>query len=383
MDPNLSHLHHRWFLAIFLFCGALVVSNIVHWLLFRFLRRKEAEGKTSAWGISKHLGGPSRLIFLLTCILIALPVVPGLSAHVEEEIRHWTVMCIVATLGWFFVGLVYVVEGAVLRKYDLNVADNLRARRIHTQFQVFRHLLIGFVVVITIGALLWTSNDPRIWHYGTGLLASAGIASLLLASAAKSTASNLLAGIQIAFTEPIQIDDVVVIKGDWGRIEEITSAYVVVKIWDLRRLIVPLSYFIENPIENWTRTSSQILGYPYLYVDYSIPVAELRKEYESFVRAHKLWDGEAVGLQVTDLTAQTMQLRCLYSARNSGDSFNLGCDVREHMIAFIHEHYPEAFPTTRFAARPILLRSESEKDSAAAQPRSPGQLPAPSPAKVA
>lgn len=370
MDPSLQHLFHRWFLAVFLFCGALVVSNLIHWFLFRFLRRKEAQGKTSTWGIRKHLGHPSRLIFILTCVLIALPAVPGLSKGVEETIRHWTVMCIVAALGWFFVGLVYVLEAGILRRYDITAANNLRARRIHTQFQVFRHLLVGFIVVITIGALLWTSNDPRIWHYGSGLLASAGIASLLIASAAKSTASNLLAGIQIAFTEPIQIDDVVVVQGDWGRIEEITSAYVVVKIWDLRRLIVPLSYFIENPVENWTRTSSQILGYPYLYVDYSVPVQELRAEFERIVRGHKLWDGEAVGLQVTDLNERTMQLRCLYSARNSSDSFNLGCEIREQMIAFVQKNYPEAFPTTRFAARPIAIKSlDPPKPEDAQQPQ--------------
>jgi small-conductance mechanosensitive channel len=240
----------------------------------------------------------------------------------------------------------------MLRKYDLTAADNIQARRIHTQFQVFRHLLIGFVIVITIGALLWTSNDPRIWHYGSGLLASAGIASLLLASAAKSTVSNLLAGIQIAFTELIRLDDVVVIQGNWGRIEEITSAYVVVKIWDLRRLIVPLSYFIENPIENWTRQSATILGSSFLYVDYTVPVEELRQELNHIVKADPLWDGNVLGLQVTNLSEKTMELRCLMSSADSGKSFDLRCNVRERMTAYIQQHYPNAFPTTRFSVGP-------------------------------
>jgi small-conductance mechanosensitive channel len=372
MTQNLHHISHGWFLAIFLFCAAIFFSNGIHWLIFRLLRRKEAQGPMLGWGIQRYLGRPSRAVFMLTCVLFVIPFIPGLPADLAATIRHIVFMLIVVAMGWFLTGCVYVLQAFMLRKYDLTASDNIQARRVHTQFQVFRHLLIGFVVVVTIGALLWTSNDPRIWHYGSGLLASAGIASLLLASAAKSTVSNLLAGIQIAFTEPIRIDDVVVIKGDWGRIEEITSAYVVVKIWDLRRLIVPLSFFIENPIENWTRSSADILTYPYLYVDYSIPVQELRTEFERIVKAHPLWDGKGLGLQVTDLSAQAMQLRCLATCRNSSDSFNLGCDIREGMMTYVQQHYPNAFPTTRFAARP-----DSEPRAAVLPPQLDNQPPKP------
>lgn len=341
---------HRWFLAIFAFCGALFLSNVIHWILFRILKRKASRQSGSGWGIQEHLGRPARAIFMLTCILIVLPLVPGLPANIGGTVRHWVEMAIVVAVGWFFIGLVYVLQAFMLRKYDITAADNLRARRIHTQFQVFRRILIGFVMVITAGALLWTFNDPKLWHYGAGLLASAGLASLVLASAAKSTVSNLLAGIQIAFTEPIQIDDVVVIKGDWGRIEEITAAYVVVKIWDLRRLIVPLNYFIENPVENWTRKSADILSYPYLYVDYTVPIAELRAEFERFVKANPLWDGKGMGLQVTDWNQTCLQVRCLVTCRNSSDGFNFGCEIREHMVAYVQEHYPQAFPLRRFDA---------------------------------
>jgi small-conductance mechanosensitive channel len=359
MLNNLHHLRHGWYVAVFLFCAALVLFNLVHWILFRILRRKEAIGATPGWGIQTYLGRPSRTIFLLTCVLIVLPFIPRLPDPLEATIRHWTIMAIVAALGWFFVGLIYVIQAGILRKYDLKAANNIGARRIHTQFQVFRRVIIGFVLVITVGALLWTFDDPRIWHYGSGLLASAGIASLILASAAKSTASNLLAGIQIAFTEPIRIDDVVVINGEWGRIEEITGTYVVLAIWDLRRMIIPLSYFIENPITNWTRSSAQILGYSYLYVDYSIPVEELRQEFTRIVKADPLWDGEVVGLQVTNLTEHTMELRCLMSSADSSKSFDLRCNVREKMTAYIQQHYPDTFPTTRFAARPLTVQSVS------------------------
>ena len=345
------HLPHGWFLAIFLFCAAIVLSNAVHWVIFRIVKHKAAHGASRGWGIQQHLGRPSRAVFMLTCLLFVVPVIPRLPQWLARDIRHGIFMAIVCAMGWFLVGCVYVLQAFLLRKYDIKAADNIRARQMYTQFQVIRHLLVGFVAVVTAGVLLWTFNDQRLWHYGSGLLASAGIASLLLASAAKSTVSNVLAGIQIAFTEPIRIDDVVVIQGDWGRIEEITSAYVVVKIWDLRRLIVPLSYFIENPIENWTRKSADILSYPYIYVDYSVPVAELRAEFEKYVKQHPLWDGKGMGLQVTDWSAQAMQIRCLVTCRNSSDSFNIGCDIREHMATYIQQHYPQAFPMSRYLSR--------------------------------
>ena len=194
---------------------------------------------------------------------------------------------------------------------------------------------------------MWSFNDPRIWHYGSGLLASAGIASLILATAAKSTVANFLAGLQIAITEPIRIDDVGVVQGNWGRIEEINSAYVVIKIWDQRRLIVPLNYFIENSIENWTRQSSDIMGTAFLYVDYTVPVEDLRQQLKIVVEASPLWDRRVCNLQVTNLTDRAMELRCLVSSRNSGENFELRCLVREKMTAFMQQKYPAAFPTAR------------------------------------
>jgi len=343
------HSHHAWFFAIFFFCAALVLANVVHYVLFRVLKRKETQMAGMGWGLQRYLGHPARAIFFLTCLLLALPFVP-LPANIAQIIRQGFVMAMVAALGWFVVGCIYVLQAVMLRKYDLSAVDNVRARRIHTQFQVFRRMLIAFVTVIDIGALLWTFNDPRIWHYGSGLLASAGIATLVLASAAKSTASNFLAGLQIALTEPIRIDDVVVVEGEWGRIEEITSSYVVVRIWDLRRLIVPLTYFIENPFQNWTRESADILGTAFLYVDYSIPVEELREQLNAIVHPAPQWDQKVCVLQVTNLTDRSMEIRCLVSTRNSGDGFDLRCLIREKMIAWIKQNHPNAFPTTRFSA---------------------------------
>jgi Small-conductance mechanosensitive channel len=346
------HFKHTWFFAVFVFCAIIVLANVVHYILFRVLKKREQQksGFGTGWGINRYLSHPARAIFFLTCAIIVLPLAPELPANFNEIIRQGIAMAIVVSLGWFAIGCVYVFQEFMLRKYDLKAENNVRARRVHTQFQLFRRILIAFIVVITIGALLWTFNDPRIWHYGSGLLASAGIASLILATAAKSTASNFLAGLQIAFTEPIRIDDVVVIQGEWGRIEEINSAYVVVRLWDLRRLIVPLAFFIENSFQNWTRESADIMGTAFLYVDYTVPVDDLRQQLRRVAESSPLWDRKVCGLQVTNLSERTMELRCLVSSRNASENFDLRCIVREQMIAYIQQEYPNAFPTTRFAA---------------------------------
>jgi small-conductance mechanosensitive channel len=359
LPPSIAeHFRHTWFLAIFLFCGVIVIANIAHYLLFRILR-KEAKNKIMGWGIQKYLSHPARAIFFLTCLRISMAAIPRIPEYIAHILRQGIAMALVVALGWFAIGCIYAFQAATLRRYDLAVLNNLQARRIHTQFQLFRRMLIFLIVLTTIGALLWTFNDATVLRWGSGLLASAGVASVILATAARSTAANFFAGLQIAFTEPIHVDDVVVIQGEWGRVEEINSAYVVVKIWDLRRLIVPLSFFIENSFQNWTRDSSDIMGTAFLYVDYSIPVDALRKQLDVIVHASPLWDKRTCGLQVTNLTDRTMELRCLMSSRNSSENFDLRCLVREKMTAWIQQNYPNSFPLTRVdLGNPSLASSE-------------------------
>ena len=206
---------HVCFFILFLFCAAIGLANLAHYLVFRFTRLKNVESGGVRIAMRRHLSRPARVISILVCVMIALPFVPMLSQEVRRLTEHAMVLALVASLGWFAAGSVYVFEAIVMRKYDLTAGD-IEARKMHTQFQVVRRLAIAFIAVITIAALLWTFNDPRIWQYGTGLLASAGLASLVLATAAKSTASNVLAGIQIAFTGMIRIDDVVVVQGELG-----------------------------------------------------------------------------------------------------------------------------------------------------------------------
>jgi small-conductance mechanosensitive channel len=354
---TILHIWHGWFFALFLFCAALVFSNSLHWIVFRVVRRRKLEDhkRTLGWGLHKYLGRPARAIFILTCLFLAIPFAPDeLKHYIGDGVHQLLAIAMVLSLGWFAIGMVYVVEAAFLRRYDITIEDNARARQVHTQMVIFRRTTIAFLLVLISGAVLWTFHDERIWKAGTGLIASAGIASLILAAAAKSTASNFLAGIQIALTAPIRIDDVVVVQGEWGRIEEITSAYVVIKIWDQRRLIVPLTYFIENSYANWTRQSAEILGTAFLYVDYTIPVDALRTHLQEVAASSPLWDKRVCGLQVTDLREHTMELRCLVSSRNSSESFDLRCIVREQMVAFIRDNYPDALPRVRISSKSLF-----------------------------
>lgn len=342
-----------WIFGIFLLSAVLVFGNGIHYVVFRLLRKQQTLTPRRGQGIRHYLAWPARGVLLAIGFRIILPYIPKIPAHARELIEQLLESLLVLLLGWLAIGGVYVFQAMTLSRFDTNIADNLRARRVHTQMLFFRRLLIAIVVMLDAGAFLWSLHEPRLWKYGTGLLASAGLASLVIAAAGKSTASNLIAGLQIAFTDPIRIDDVVVIQGEWGRIEEITSTYVVVKIWDERRLVVPLSYFIEQPFENWTRRRGDLLGTAFLYVDYAVPVEPLRAELLRIVQQSPLWDRRVCGLQVTNLTDRAMELRCLVSAASSSACFDLRCLVREQMITFLKENYPQALPTLRFEMRDI------------------------------
>lgn len=238
------------------------------------------------------------------------------------------------------------VVGDVVRGYfRIDVDDNLEERKIITQLHYVKRLVAVVATILALALILLQFEQVR--EIGTGLLASAGVAGIIIGFAAQKTLSNLLAGFLIAFTQPIRIDDVVVVEGEWGRIEEITLTYVVVRIWDERRLVLPLQYFIEKPFQNWTRTSADILAYVFLYTDYRLPVDPLRTELGRILRSTDLWDGRVNVLQVTDADRSTIEVRALMSASNSSRAWDLRCLVREQLVVFIQENYPECLPRTR------------------------------------
>ena len=331
-----------------LLAAAAALGLVLHFVAYRVfaLLAQRRPGLLALDGVLlRKSRAPMRLIVPLLTARAAFPLATGLPPGWLAVGAPALYVVFVLAVGWLLVRLVDVVKYALTRDLDIDAEDNLAARRRTTQIDILRRLIIVGIVLLTTAAVLLRFEGFR--QIGAGLLASAGIAGIVLGFAAQRALGNLVAGIQIAITQPIRIEDVVVIEGEWGRIEEITLTYVVVRIWDLRRLVVPIGYFIEKPFTNWTRTAANLLGTAYVYVDYSVPVEAVREELHRVLQASEWWDGEAWALQVTDLTERTVQLRALMSAANSGDAFNLRCDVRERLTAFLQAEYPDALPTVR------------------------------------
>jgi small-conductance mechanosensitive channel len=320
---------------------ALAARVFVFWLLARLSRRT---GSTLGQSLVKHGRGPSFWIFPLLAVLATLPGLP-LPPLLMSALEHIAGLGLIAAVAWLAILLVDVTSDVLASRYRVDVADNLTARRIQTQFQMLHHIAVVLVSVVTLAIMLMTF--PAIKHIGVSILASAGLASLIVGLAMKGTLSNLIAGVQIAFAQPFRMGDVVVVEGEWGWIEEIGTMYVVVRIWDLRRLVLPLSYFLEHPFQNWTRTSAELLGYTYIYTDYTVPVDEVRNELRRICESTKLWRGNVCGLQVTDSDHYTMQLRALMDARDSNDAWDLRCLVREKLIEFLQKNYPGCLPRYR------------------------------------
>lgn len=321
--------------------AGLIVHRIGFAVASRISRRTSGMFDDS---LVRHSERPARLIIPLVLLLM---VSPGLrmTENGAQIFRHVVGLLLIAAVGWLSVSLLKVLDDVFTTRYRMDVADNLRARRVHTQVSVVQRIVYVMIVVITISVMLMTF--PSVRQVGQSLFASAGIAALFAGLAAKSTFSSLIAGLQIALTEPIRLDDVVIVEGEWGRIEKITTTYVVVRIWDERRLIVPLSRFIEEPFENWTLENSNLLGTVFLHTDYTVPVDAMRAELHRILQGSNLWDGNVWGMQVTNSTEKTMELRALMSASNASDAFDLRCLVREKLIAFLQQNYPESLSRTR------------------------------------
>jgi small-conductance mechanosensitive channel len=275
---------------------------------------------------------------------VALPALV-IPAGLAGPIRHVVEIAFIIALAWLAIGFIEVFNSLINHRLPFEAEDNLRARRIRTQVQLLRQMVIGIIAFTAVAGALMTF--PNIRTLGAGLFASAGLAGLAFGMAARPALGNLIAGMQIAFTEPIRIDDVVIVEGEWGRIEELNTTYVVVRIWDLRRLIVPLTYFIEKPFQNWTRMSSDLIGTVFLYTDYTLPVEELREEYGRILQSSPLWDGKVITAQVTDFKEHTMEIRFLMSASNSSAAFDLRCYVREKLIAYLQKNHPGSLPRIR------------------------------------
>ncbi len=346
--------------ALFL-AVAVVLGLILHALLRRVFQQIVKDTKIKVDDlILKYTAPPLRLFLIMIITLLELRLlepVADLNRASVDILRQIVGDLLIVGVTWLLIAGVDIFEAALLRRYDVNVRDNLAARKVHTQLRVIKRIVVIVILFIGLACLLMTFEKVR--QLGTSLLASAGIAGIIIGFAAQRSLGTFIAGLQIAITQPIRIDDVVIVEGEWGRIEEITLTYVVVRIWDLRRLIVPINYFIEKPFQNWTRVSADILGTIYIYTDPTVPVAAVREELQRIVKESDKWDGKACGLVVTNMTERAVELRGLISAADASAAWDLRCDVREKLIAFLQAKYPDALPRNRVEMRPITLNAES------------------------
>ncbi len=334
--------------AVWLTAPAALVLGLAAGLVLLFLLKKRLlrrfEALSAVPGLLKKIRTPVLAflpVFFLRLILPALQLPPQVAEIVEPVLNIWMILALAfaATRG------AGVAREAVMSRYRLDEKDNLKARAVYTQLRVIERIVIFIVVVVAVAAILMSFG--RVRQLGVSILASAGIAGLVIGLAAQKTIGSVLAGLQIALTQPIRIDDVLIVEGEWGKVEEITLTYVVVAIWDQRRLVVPITYFLETPFQNWTRQTSELLGTVFIHTDYTVPVEELRKEVTRILEGSELWDGRVAGLVVTEARERTVELRALMSAPDSGTAWDLRCQVREKLLDYLQKNYPESLPRIR------------------------------------
>jgi small-conductance mechanosensitive channel len=332
-------------LATGLVLAAALAGLAAYWILFFILLRlARRAGTPLGVGLVKRLRSPARFLLPLLAVMLAVPPL-AFSDAATEALKHLFSLAIIAAITWLFINLALTVQDIVLSRFDVQIQDNLKARTVHTQLTILVKIILVAILVVSAASMLMTFD--RIRHVGVSILASAGMIGIILGFAAQRSIATLFAGLQIALTQPIRIDDAVIVEGEWGRVEEITLTYVVIKLWDLRRLVVPVTYFLEKPFQNWTRASANLLGTVYLNVDYSVPVDQVRRELQTILKASALWDGQVGGVQVTNCSERTLELRLLMSAGDSSRTFDLRCEVREKVLAFLQRDHPGSLPRVR------------------------------------
>lgn len=349
---------------------SLGVVGAIFWLLSRIGRLIEAflislstRADTSWDNLLLPLAGKAvRRALPLLALILGAPAF-SVSPVLAEVVRNATSLLLIAVVAFILFQIVDAAASFVLNKHRIDVSDNLQARSIYTQVVVLKKVAMTTIGIFTLASMLMVFDSVR--QFGASILASAGIAGIVIGFAAQRSIATLLAGFQIALTQPIRVDDVVIVEGEWGRIEDITLTYVVIRVWDLRRLVVPITYFIEQPFQNWTRSSADILGTVFLYADYTVPLDALRAELTRLLEASRYWDGKVNVLQVTDAKEHTLEIRALASAADASLAWDLRCEIREKLVAFVQQNYPESLPRLRASLDARLPAIEPAKDALA------------------
>ncbi len=352
-------------LGVVIWAYRLSVVGALCWLLSRvgrlietFLVSLSTRAETSWDDLLLPLAGKAvRRALPLLALILGAPAL-SVSPPVAEMVRNATSLLLIAVVAFILFQTVDAAASFILRQHRIDVSDNLQARSIYTQVVVLKKVAMATIGIFTLASMLMVFDSVR--QFGASILASAGIAGIVIGFAAQRSIATLLAGFQIALTQPIRVDDVVIVENEWGRVEDITLTYVVVRIWDLRRLVVPITYFIEQPFQNWTRSSADILGTVFLYADYTLPLAALRAELTRLLEASQYWDGKVNVLQVTDAKEHSLEIRALASAADASLAWDLRCEIREKLIAFVQQNYPESLPRLRASfehAPPVAERA--------------------------
>ncbi|WP_422739495.1 mechanosensitive ion channel family protein [Micromonospora sp. WMMD729] len=321
---------------------ALFVVEVIHRLIRRFGCRSLLLTE-----LTDHAHRPFQVAATVLAVQFAVRFTTTYAVGVpwRRFLLHLLVLCVIASTAWLVAALLIVVEDTALARFRVDVPNNRHARRVRTQVVMLRRLTVAVIVILTVGVMLMTF--PSVRGIGAGVLTSAGVVGVVAALAAQSLLGNVFAGLQLAFSDAVRLDDVVVVEGEWGRIEELTLSYVVVQIWDDRRLILPTSYFTSKPFQNWTRTEAAVLGTAEFDVDWAVPVQTMREELRRLVEGTELWDGRVCVLQVTDATGGMVRLRALVSAADAGSLWDLRALVREHLVGWIRDNRPTAMPRVR------------------------------------
>jgi len=346
--------------GVLLLALAALIALSVHRTILRLLRRLLRDRHPYLRSFLTWTVGLTRVALIIFALFIVLPATP-LDEETIAVLARILLLATIIVIGWAAIATVNMSAELYLLRFRLDTTDNVLARKHLTQVRVLTRTVNTLLVIVTVGAALMTFESVR--QYGVSLFASAGVAGLVAGLAARPVLSNLIAGIQLAMTQPIRIDDGVLVENEYGRVEEITSTYVVIRLWDLRRLIVPLTYFIEKPFQNWTRESSSLIGAALLHVDYMTPVERVRQKLVEIVTASPLWDGNVVKLQVIEARENTLELRAIASARTSSDAFDLRCEIREKLIDWMQREIPAALPRTRQEVVAAEKRSSAAPDA--------------------
>jgi small-conductance mechanosensitive channel len=333
----------RWASASIIIASVCAVALCLHGLALRFVRRSRAGKAAFTKLLIMRAANPTRFAIVLLALAAVVPV-SGLPSATQQQFIAPLTSLFILLVGWSCLAAVGLAGDVYLDRFKTGFEDAL-ARKHVTQVRLLRRAVQVLMALITVGAAMMTL--PAIRQYGVSLFASAGAAGIVVGLAARPLLSNLLAGIQIAITQPVKIEDSVVINNEWGWVEDITSTYLVVRTWDWRRLIVPLSWFLEQPIQNWTRETTTIIGQVRFYVDYRTPIEDLRQELDRLIHASKLWDGNVATLQVVEANETTIQIRVLATSSDAGRSWDLQCELREKMIAYLQREHPDCLPRRR------------------------------------